>query len=441
MIALSSSLQDVRVHGGSSYMCSQKKFIETPVKRGVTSCKNYKIRVVTVKSISTTTVPVITSQSSLSQPIGKGGYGSIYLVYPNNETTKNTEICLPLVKKVTPFDNSKEVMHMKRMQGSKHVVKIVSYEMHPTTTEIYMEYCNKGSIEDELRDNLYLTEGRTQEIMRAVFQTLAQCHYQDIIHGDVKPGNFLKTHDNRIVAIDFGNASCERHFDHSKGTPHYMAPEQLRSETSHRSDIWSAGVMMYRLLSGKFPFEDRQNPLYPSISALWKEILMNEPRFNEYTWKNTSPECMDLIKKLLEKDVTKRLTALEALQHPWFSNLDLHTEKNKTSIISIEEKRNTRYNMMPSLQKSVMEYICKELYPLLTPIELSSSPNQTLRNQSIVLEHIRKYCENELPKHIIDPSELVQIQGILQKECTNSILEPIDILKLWSKPTLSLLAF
>jgi len=417
----------------------QRKFIETAVKKGATSCKNYKIRVVTVKSISTNTVPITTStsnslqspsRSSSSQLIGKGGYGSVYLVYPTSDNNDNS---IPLVKKVTPFDNSKEVMHMKRMQGSRHVVKIVSYEMHPTTTEIYMEYCNKGSIEDELRDKFYLTESRTQEIMRAVLQTLAQCHYQDIVHGDVKPGNFLKTQDDRIVAIDFGNASCERHFDHSKGTPHYMAPEQLRSETSHKSDVWSAGVMMYRLLSGKFPFEDRQNPLYPSVSALWKEILMNEPKFHEYTWNNISPECMDLIKKLLEKEVTKRLTALEALQHPWFSNTIYNNYE-------LQEKRKIRYEMMPALLKDMLQYVSSKMYINVTPVELSSSPNNSIRNNSEVIEYVRAFYDEIYPDYKIDKLEHVHIQGLLNKELTEDTCSLYDLISLWTKPTIPLYA-
>lgn len=399
------SVSDTRVHGGRYF---QKE------------CSIKHRSLVTRASCTTTSI----------QMIGKGGYGTIYVVKPSSNTVNE----IPLVKKVTPFDNSKEALHMKRMQGSKHVATLVSYHITPTSSEIIMEYCEKGSIEQELKEHIILPERRVQQIMKSVFQTLAQCHYQDIIHGDVKPDNFLVTNDNRIVAIDFGNSGCERHFEHSKGTPHYMAPEQLRYETHAKSDIWSAGVMMYRLLCGQFPFQDRSNPFNPSIGALWKEIFTMEPRFKEYTWKECSSESIDLLKKILEKDVTRRWSALEVLQHSWFQ-FDSNEDNN-----SIKEKRNIRYHMMTPLQKEMYRYISRKLEHV-TPEDLSASPNDTIRNQSIVMDYVKEFYKNVYPDYQMDNVEWVQIQGLLKKESILNTLEESDIIQLWSKPKLSLKAF
>jgi serine/threonine protein kinase len=391
------SMQDIRVHGAKHFRSSRKTSLVS-------------------RSLGTETMQVV----------GKGGYGTIYVVRPSSEA--------PLVKKVTAFDNSKEVLHMKRLQGSKHVVQLVSYHITPSMSEIVMEYCTKGSIEKELKEHGYLMEGRVKEIMCAVFQTLAQCHYQDMIHGDVKPDNFLVSQDNRIVAIDFGNAGCKRHFEHSKGTPHYMAPEQLRYETTVKSDIWSAGVMMYRLLCGEFPFQDRSNPWNPALSAIWKEIFTKEPSFKEYAWNECSSECKSLLTHLLNKDVEQRWTAFEVLQHPWFSS------NTTMEIVSLQEKRNIRYQMMPGLLKEMLRYVSSQMHPPMTPEELSSSPNNSLRNQSTVIEHVKEFYERMYPDYMMETSEYIHIQGLLQKEILYPICSQSDVLTLWSKPTLPLYA-
>jgi len=113
--------------------------------------------------------------------------------------------------------------------------------------------------------------------MKAVLRTLAQCHERGILHRDIKPGNFmfLKEEENSpIKAIDFGLAvfyekDIPREDLGFDGTPWFMAPEVLSSKVVTVSDVWSAGVMAYQLLSGFLPFDDKRCPHAPALSEVW----------------------------------------------------------------------------------------------------------------------------------------------------------------------------
>ena len=116
------------------------------------------------------------------------------------------------------------------------------------------------------------------KIMKAVMRTLAQCHERGILHRDVKPGNFMFSREDggsHIKAIDFGLAvfyteqELPRRDLGFDGTPWFMAPEVLSSQVVPASDVWSAGVMAYQLLSGFLPFDDKKCRNAPALSAVW----------------------------------------------------------------------------------------------------------------------------------------------------------------------------
>ena len=82
-----------------------------------------------------------------------------------------------------------------------------------------------------------------------------------------------------------------------------MAPEVLSSETYPKSDVWSAGVLCYQLLTGYLPFDDPKNPTNPALSKIWKAILTEDPPFRGSAWKEISEQGKDFIRLLLNKCV------------------------------------------------------------------------------------------------------------------------------------------
>lgn len=144
---------------------------------------------------------------------------------------------------------------------------------------------------------------------------------------------------NQIKVIDFG---ASQKFDPTKkmnqiyGTAYYIAPEILKSEYNERCDIWSVGVILYILLSGKPPFYGDDD----------KEIL-NSVRIGTYSlsgpeWRNISSEAKDLIKQMLTYDPNQRITADKALNHPWIKKKVHEQVDLKSTVAALNNMRTFR---------------------------------------------------------------------------------------------------
>lgn len=222
-------------------------------------------------------------------------------------------------------DVKREVRVLRKLRGTPEVAHMYGVYEDDLHVYIVLELCTGGEVLDRLAMISY-TEAEVARIMRAVFRTLAKCHENSILHLDVKPSNFL-FHDDApdacVRTIDFGLATFytpeQKEGMPTAGTAWFMAPELLRSEVGPAADVWAAGVMLFQLLSGRFPFNDHHNPLHPSMNLVWRSILEDDldPQLMREPWPEISEEAICLVRKLLHKDPTMRPTAVEALRHPW----------------------------------------------------------------------------------------------------------------------------
>lgn len=147
-------------------------------------------------------------------------------------------------------------------------------------------------------------------------------HSKKISHRDIKPENFmlhLKNDLRCIKMIDFG-LSKQVHDNESmhtmSGSPYYIAPEVFLQRYNFKIDIWSMGVVLYIMLSGKVPFPGRTEP------EIIHNVMKGEYHFNHPAFKNVSDGCKDLIQKCLQKDHSIRYSAQDCLGHPFIKGAD-----------------------------------------------------------------------------------------------------------------------
>ncbi len=186
------------------------------------------------------------------------------------------------------------------------------------------EYIEGRSLSQYIKEKQVLPVGEAIEIARQVADTLAYAHREGVVHRDIKPDNILIDKDGRAVITDFGVARLSSseltRTGEVLGTPHFMSPEQVLGKTvDGRSDLFSLGVVLYVLLTGKRPFSG------DTISSICYQIVHEEPQPLPAA-KGLPPEIAEILRKLLAKNPDDRfadgnelLAALDVAVDPTLS--------------------------------------------------------------------------------------------------------------------------
>ena len=296
--------------------------------------------------------------------LGRGGFGEVWLV-SHKETHK--DFAMKIIKKERNNPNEEqlimnEIQLLKSLDHPK-ILKVLEFYSTPEQYYIITEYCALGELFNELQKVKMFDEGQVAFLMNQIFRAVAYCHSQNVIHRDLKPENIMiiKRESNRclqIKIIDFGTAKT---FEIGQvqnryvGSSYYIAPEVILRKYNEKCDLWSCGVIMYILLTGRPPFPGKSDE---EILSKVKQGVY-ETKASYFT--NLSNEAKDLIQKLLQFDPKKRLSALEALQHKWFKS-PLYREKELINVISpsmaiLLLKNLKSYNSTNILKSTVIAYL------------------------------------------------------------------------------------
>lgn len=196
------------------------------------------------------------------------------------------------------------------------------YEIFEDTWRFYvsMEYCAGGELFGKIISLKKFNDLQAGQIMHQLLSAVAYCHEKLVIHRDLKPENILleeKDGDLSIKVADFGS-SC--FLDPGKklsgcfGSAYYVAPEVLLDEYNEKCDVWSCAVIMFILLTGKPPYPGKDSKYILSL------IKTSPLQITSENVPGVSESAVDLLKKMLEVNPRTRISAKEALIHPWITN-------------------------------------------------------------------------------------------------------------------------
>eukprot|EP01064_Diplonema_japonicum_P029756 TRINITY_DN488_c5_g1_i1.p1 TRINITY_DN488_c5_g1~~TRINITY_DN488_c5_g1_i1.p1 ORF type:complete len:574 (+),score=118.90 TRINITY_DN488_c5_g1_i1:25-1746(+) len=268
--------------------------------------------------------------------IGEGAFATVHLCTNN---TTNEEFAVKLVDKSRAgIGELKDIWHevnIMRDLNHKGIIYLYGNYEGDENIIIVMNRVNGGTLFNRIIAMRHYTEEMAAEAVRNLLSGLDYLHTAGIAHRDIKPENLLlknkmsDTTDNmkamtEVVIADFGLA-CRPPMKTTCGSPCYLAPEvitatfgqQFNKKSGHydtKCDIWSLGVVLYVMLSGKFPFAGT------SRTSLFQQILNNGIRFpSPSVWDAVSSDAKHFISSLLTKDPTHRPSAAEALKHRWIT--------------------------------------------------------------------------------------------------------------------------
>eukprot|EP00245_Coleochaete_scutata_P016446 TRINITY_DN7686_c0_g1_i1.p1 TRINITY_DN7686_c0_g1~~TRINITY_DN7686_c0_g1_i1.p1 ORF type:complete len:533 (+),score=103.98 TRINITY_DN7686_c0_g1_i1:233-1831(+) len=257
---------------------------------------------------------------TMSRKLGAGQFGTTYLCVEKKTGLEYACKTIPKKKLITledVEDVKREVAIMHHLVGHPNIVNIKGAYEDSQAVHLVMELCAGGELFDRIISRGHYSERRAAMLTRIILGVVEQCHSLGVIHRDLKPENFLLANsddDMALKATDFGLSIFFQPgevFNDVVGSPYYVAPEVLRRKYGPEADVWSAGVIVYILLSGVPPFwaETEQ--------GIFEAVLKGEIDFVSPPWPTISSSAKDLIKKMLHGDPKKRLTARQVLAHPW----------------------------------------------------------------------------------------------------------------------------
>ena len=265
------------------------------------------------------------------EPLGEGGYGQVYLVVHRKMKLLRALKMIPVNSNESGEKSEEEIEKLKQFDHP-NIVKLFEYFIDNDKYLLITEYCRGGDLFRVIKKKKNFSELSAVYIMFQIFRALIYCHNTiHLAHRDIKPENIVIFKKNNtatedlydVKLIDFGIAkkldiNNKKMDDKIKGSLYYMAPEVFGKKSDEKCDIWSCGVVLYLLVTGKYPFNGKDQ----------KEIIRNikEGRFSfpEDIIDKLSNELRDLIKNCLQVNPAKRLSAKEALKHPIFNKYKIN---------------------------------------------------------------------------------------------------------------------
>ncbi|CAG9329515.1 unnamed protein product [Blepharisma stoltei] len=300
----------------------------------------------------------IRSVYNFGKVIGTGRFGIV-----REAQAKGSKI------KVAIKSISKSLLHGMD-NALKREIEILAKLDHPNIIRFYeayeddqyinivMENCCGGDLFKKIINAGNFDEDQTRIILKQILLAVNYLHDNKIVHRDLKPANFLfcKSEEGAMLKLaDFGLSSrFTRRSDTFRiavGTTHYMAPEVINGCYTFKCDIWSIGVIMYAMLSGNFPFHSKFE------CEIYKQIEKGDINIEDKIWESISAEAKDLLKKLLCVNHFQRLSASEALAHPWFSPLNKQpVHMDQSTLKAFQE-----YSKISNFQKEALSILVKLL--------------------------------------------------------------------------------
>jgi len=274
---------------------------------------------------------------TIDKKIGEGGMGVVYKA----TDTLGGAVALKMLKPA--FLTNSEARNRFRQEAEnltrvnhENIVRLINYVEDERGLFLILEFIDGKPLDDILAERGLLPYKEAIDIMDQVLNALAFAHSKNMIHRDIKTSNILVLNgpDLKIKIIDFGIAKMldsDQNLAHTivqgnMGSPRYMSPEQYKGETiDHRTDIYSAGIVCYELLTGKNPYQDDTNPFEIQQKIIFKQLDDPSTRYPFI------PRSVDLaVQKAIKKNPLQRFRSCAIFSDALTGKTILEEEQNIT---------------------------------------------------------------------------------------------------------------
>ncbi|XP_034047790.1 calcium/calmodulin-dependent protein kinase type II subunit beta [Thalassophryne amazonica] len=308
--------------------------------------------------MATTTCTRFTDEYQLYEELGKGAFS----------------VVRRCVKLCTGQEYAAKIINTKKLSARDHQklereARICRLLKHPNIVRLYdsiseegfhyllFDLVTGGELFEDIVAREYYSEADASHCIQQILEAVLHCHQMGVVHRDLKPENLLlasKCKNAAVKLADFGLAievqGEQQAWFGFAGTPGYLSPEVLRKEAYGKPvDIWACGVILYILLVGYPPFWDEdQHKLYQQIKAGAYDFPSPE-------WDTVTPEAKNLINQMLTINPAKRITAQEALKHPWVcQRLTVASMMHRQETVECLKKFNARRKLKGAILTTML---------------------------------------------------------------------------------------
>uniref|UniRef100_A0A8C4HNN0 calcium/calmodulin-dependent protein kinase n=1 Tax=Dicentrarchus labrax TaxID=13489 RepID=A0A8C4HNN0_DICLA len=340
--------------------------------------------------MASTTCTRFTDEYQLYEELGKGAFS---VVRRCMKISTGQEYAAKIIntKKLSARDHQKLEREARICRLLKHP-NIV--RLHDSISEegfhyLVFDLVTGGELFEDIVAREYYSEADASHCIQQILEAVLHCHQMGVVHRDLKPENLLLASKLKGAAVklaDFGLAievqGDQQAWFGFAGTPGYLSPEVLRKDPYGKPvDMWACGVILYILLVGYPPFWDEdQHRLYQQIKAGAYDFPSPE-------WDTVTPEAKDLINKMLTINPAKRVTATDALKHPWICQRStVASMMHRQETVECLKKFNARRKLKVS---NTMSYYTRSLRrPIVPSLHSTTFLSNVLLNSLFVLHQL-----------------------------------------------------
>ncbi|XP_029452253.1 calcium/calmodulin-dependent protein kinase type II subunit delta isoform X10 [Rhinatrema bivittatum] len=387
---------------------------------------------------STATCTRFTDEYQLFEELGKGAFS---VVRRCMKIPSGQEYAAKIIntKKLSARDHQKLEREARICRLLKHP-NIV--RLHDSISEegfhyLVFDLVTGGELFEDIVAREYYSEADASHCIQQILESVNHCHLNGIVHRDLKPENLLLASKSKGAAVklaDFGLAievqGDQQAWFGFAGTPGYLSPEVLRKDPYGKPvDMWACGVILYILLVGYPPFWDEdQHRLYQQIKAGAYDFPSPE-------WDTVTPEAKDLINKMLTINPAKRISASEALKHPWICQRStVASMMHRQETVDCLKKFNARRKLKGAILTTMLatrNFSARSLLKKPDGVkESTESTNTTIEDEDVKAAKCTENANSKSQSHESEPSQFIpsSVQSRKQEiiKVTEQLIEAIN---------------
>lgn len=326
----------------------------------------------------------------LKEELGKGAFS---IVKRCVQKTSGLEFAAKIIntRKLSARDHQKLEREARICRALKHpnIVRLHDSIQDEGFHYLVFDLVTGGELFEDIVAREFYSEADASHCMQQILESVNYCHVHGIVHRDLKPENLLlasKVKGAAVKLADFGLAievqGDQQAWFGFAGTPGYLSPEVIRKDPYGKPvDIWACGVILYILLVGYPPFWDEDQP------RLYAQIKAGAYDYPSPEWDTVTPEAKNLINSMLTVNPAKRITATEALKHPWICQRErVASVVHRQETVDCLKKFNARRKLKGAILTTMLatrNFSSNALSPAVSPAILAGRSLIVKKNDGI----------------------------------------------------------